>query len=597
MPQFGVLSKCGGDKTRTAVSVTFVPYVITDKKSEPSGPPTAHRKITRQIDTLQRLSKQERDNRWGSNWVQEMVDFFNLDYFPTTNTPSYRPRVVLPELQHLLMAEATELTNDSPKTYISVNGKHDEQREKAFAAMWKRGSFNNRVFDAVLWSQFCNPACLQLGFNAEARSGKGMVWAHSRDPETFYPDANTKDDRGWAYVCAEDFFYVDDIKRNWGHAADNIKQRPGYEDYADDESTGSGFDLSLELPPGPLRVDSPDGFEHHNRGPRERVRYLWVKDFARERVDEIAGKDTGAGIELLVQPEMRWKYPNGRFLAECQGWILSDGANWVPRLPEDDFATFPFLGVWSMPHPKHYFGVPPVRYGKGAQDISERMWTQLIENLIRLNNGQCWIPDESGIDIDAYGGMPGEVQVYRGEKPPSITWPNPIPQHMTQVPEILLQKVARYVGFTPERQGQAGQGNISPELFDAAVFQSQSILRMKARLLAEMYQRLAQMAFYMMVRFKKSEDRIRPPRGKDQEATVWKPIPEGAEVDMELDETSVDVLSSQMLKSLVLALGKQGLVPNKFILETLQIPNAAEIADAATKQGELAALSKLRRPR
>jgi hypothetical protein len=66
---------------------------------------------------------------------------------------------------------------------------------------------------------------------------------------------------------------------------------------------------------------------------------------------------------------------------------------------------------------------------------------------------------------------------------------------------------------------------------------------------------------------------------------------------MELDETSIDSLSAAMLKNLVLMLGKTGLVPQKYILETLGIPNAEEISDEATKQQSLAALSKLRKPR
>jgi hypothetical protein len=119
---------------------------------------------------------------------------------------------------------------------------------------------------------------------------------------------------------------------------------------------------------------------------------------------------------------------------------------------------------------------------------------------------------------------------------------------------------------------------------------------MKARMLSETYHRLTSMAFYMMVRFKTLEDRMRPPR-KAEEATMWSPVPEGAEVDMELDETSIDALSSAQMRNLVVALGKMGLVPNKFVLETLGVPNGEEMADAATHQQELAALAKLRRPR
>ena len=583
-----------------AAMISYVPTLPSllgmERKSE-RGPTPAERRISRQIDTLQAMAKREQSNRWGDSWVQDMHDFFELNYYPAAASPSYRPKVIMPELQYLLMSEATELTNDTPKTYISVNGKRDEEREKSFTALWKRGGFNNRIFDAVLWSQFCNPACLQLGYNPDLRYGKGSVWLRSRDVDTFFPDGNAKNDRDWAFCAAEDWFYVDEIKRIWGDKARNIRVEGGYEDYDEDETTGSGFDISLELPPGPLRVDSPQGFEYRQKGPRARVRYLYVKDYARERVEQFAGKKTSEGLELVVDPIMKWQYPGGRYIVECQGFVLADGPNWCPRLPDDEFCTFPFVGVWSLPHLKHYFGPPPVRYGKGPQDIAERMYTQLIENMIRLNNGITYIPEDTGIDIDAFGGLPGEVQVYRGDKAPTTVWPNQIPQHMTQIPELLLQKVARYVGWTPERQGQAGQGNISPELFDAALFQSQSILRMKGRLLSETYQRVALMAFHMMVRFKKIQDVVQPSRGEKQSAAIWKPLPEDAEVEMELDETSLDTISSSMMKNLAVALGKTGAVPNKFVLETLGVPNAEQIADEATRQMELAALAKLRKPR
>ena len=569
------------------------PNLQTEKKS--AGPSPEERKITRQMDTLQRMADREREARWGGNWSSEMQDFFELNYYPATAVPSYRPRVILPELQYLLMAESTDLTNDTPKTFISVNGKRDEPREKAFIAAWKNGLYNNRIFDAVFWSQFCNPSWLQVGFNANARNGRGSVWLRWRDE--LWPDPHAKNDRDWSYVVAEDWFYVDEVRRMWPENGQRVKIGAGYDDYEENEAGGSNFDLSMELPPGPLRVDAPEGFEHQRNGPRVRVRYLWVKDYARERVREIAGEKTAEGFELLVKPEQQWKYPHGRLVVECNGIILADGPNFVPKLPEDDFGTFPFVGVWSMPHPKSIYGPPPVRFGKGPQDIAERMYTQLIENMIRTNNVQYWIPRESNIDIDAFGGLPGEVQVYDGDKPPTSTVPAQIPQHMTQIPEVLLQKVARYVGFTPERQGQASQGNVSPELFDASVFQSQSILRMKARMLSETYQRIALMTFHMMSKYKLITDTMRPARKKDESPVVWEPLGSDAEVDMELDETSVDSLSNTMMKNLAMSLAKTGMLPQKFVLETMGIPNAAEIADEAEKAQALAALSKLKKPR
>lgn len=579
-----------------ASMISYGPVLLGEpKKSDPVNP--GERSIARQIDQLQRMSRQERGRQQGDQWVEEMRDFHELKYQSSSSAPSYRPRVILPELQYLLMSESTDLTNDTPRCYISVNGQRDEQRENAFNAAWRQGSVNNRIFDAVLWSQYCNPSWLQVGYAPDARNGKGMPWVRAIDPDQLDPDPHAKNDREWSYVVSERWFYVDEIRRTFPEQGWRIPMPPAPDEFSQEEQEGSRFDLSMELPDGPLRMDAPEGFESQRRGSRKKVRYLWVKDYARESIREIAGEQTARGFDLVMKPHYKWKYPNGRFIVECDGIILADGPNFVPRLPEDDFGTFPFVGIWSLPHLSGIFGPPPVRYGKGAQDIAEKMYTQLVENMIRSNNAQYWIPSDSGIDIDAFGGFPGEVQVYSGDKPPTMNWANPIPQHMTQIPEILLQKVARYTGWTPERQGQAGGGNISPELFDAAVFQSQSMLRMKARLLAESYQRLTSMFFYMMARMKLTEDTMKSARSKNEKPCVWSPIPGSAECDLEVDDVQLKALSSNMMKSLVMSLAKTGIIPTKFLFETLELPNAAELADESTKQMELAAVSKLRKPR
>ena len=579
------------------MSVTYIaaPYLNgTERKS--AGPSADEKKISKQLDELCRMSRAEREKKQGPNHVQEMVQYHNLNYYPSTATPSFRPRVILPEAQFLMMCEATDLTNDTPKTYISVNGKTDEQREKAFQAAWRLGMFNNRIFDGVLWSQYCNPSWLWLGYNPDARNGKGMVWLDAADPDTIYPDPHAKNDRNGSYIVAERYFYVDEVRRMFPDKGKYVKIGGGYDDYEENEMEGSRFDLSMELPPGPLRIDAPEGFEHQRNGPRVRVRYAWVKDYARETIKEIEGVRAGEGFDLVVQPKKKWKFPNGRFIVECNGIILADGPNFIPRLPEDDFGTFPLIGIWSLPHLDSLYGPPPIRYVKSPQDIAERMYTQLVENMIRTNNVQCWIPRDANIDIDAYGGLPGEVQVYDGEKPPTMSSPPQLPQHMTQIPELLLAKVARYSGTTPERQGQAGSGNISPELFDAAVFQGQTFVRMKARMLAESYQRLARMVFFTMAKFKRIEDMMIPERGK-QQSTLWTPMPDGAEYDIELDQVSLQAISSSMMKNLVMALSKTGALPPKFVFETMGLPNAEQLAEESQHAQELAALSKLRRPR
>ena len=109
--------------------ISYGPALVgVEKKSDPVRPD--ERKISRQIDQLQRISRAEREKHFGANWTEEMRDFHELNVQSSSSAPSYRPKVNLPELQYLLMSESTDLTNDTPKCYISVNGKRDEQREK-----------------------------------------------------------------------------------------------------------------------------------------------------------------------------------------------------------------------------------------------------------------------------------------------------------------------------------------------------------------------------------------------------------------------------------------------------------------------------------
>ena len=145
-----------------ATMVSYGPVLVgTEKKSE-RGPTTSERRIARQIDTLQRMGKREQEQRWGANRSAEMSEFFELEYYPAMVAPSFRPRIMLPEIQYLCMSEATELTNDTPKSYISVDGKRDEERERAFTANCKAGFYNNRIFDAVLWAQLWGGGFLGL---------------------------------------------------------------------------------------------------------------------------------------------------------------------------------------------------------------------------------------------------------------------------------------------------------------------------------------------------------------------------------------------------------------------------------------------------
>ena len=567
------------------------PSIITSQKWRMAD--AMERKISRQIDELVRVSKLERDRQLGQGWIGDMRDFYNLIYSSTTLNPSYRPNVMLPETQFLALNETSDLTSQSPKIYITVDGHTDEERQKAFQANWRHMRYNNRIFEAVLWSQFASVGWVTIGLNPLARNGKGAIWLSSLDPDSVFPDPAGDNTYRWQYYVWEDWMYVDQVRRIWPEQGGRVRPHETLgEDYAE---FGSRAGIGFQLPEDSSlsKGDDLDIDPVRHRDTRVRVRHCYILDNAKERVNEIFG--SAARDDLVLAPETKWKYPNGRYIVECEGIRLADGPNYVPKLPEDEYGTFPITGIWSLPSLSGIWGPPPVRYSRSLQELSERMMTQTFENAVRLNNGITFIPQDSGIDIDAYGGMPAEVQMISSKDAvPIQLWPKEMPKHMTELPELLLQKVRQYQGFTPARQGQTPPGNVGADLFDATVFQSQALTRLRGRLYAESVQRIAQMVFYYMGTFKTvSDDFLLPDKSG---FCTWNPIADPNQCQMYLDEDSLQSLSKAALQKLSIALVGKGL-PLKFVLESFDIPSASQIAEDATREQELSALSRLKRPR
>ena len=111
------------------------------------------------------------------------------------------------------------------------------------------------------------------------------------------------------------------------------------------------------------------------------------------------------------------------------------------------------------------------------------MWTQLYENAVRLNNGTWFIGENTGIDPEKFGGMPGEVQTINANsiREIELKFPPAMPQHFTQLPQLLLDKQRELQGFTDARSGQPGAGNISPELFDASIMRAKGLTQLRGR--------------------------------------------------------------------------------------------------------------------
>lgn len=573
---------------------TFVGYeVYTPSKSVPQIV-SADRVITRQLDELERISTTERDKHLGRDYFRDIKDFYNLDD-DQQQWPAYRPKVKIPQLQTLVLNEATDITDASIKVYITEQGKRDDSREAYYQANWRQGCYNNRILESIIWAMLSNLGFLQVGFSPSARRGKGATWLEARDPETVLPDPFCRNDSDWSWVQFYDWMYIDDVRRQWPENGYRVRGRIT-QGTADPYGT---VDSSMEYPEfSPLSQQGETPSRKIFRDNRVRVRHSFLFDNTRQKVTDYAGTSTES--RLLVHPRFEYAYPDGRWLTDCEDVVLADGNNWVPQLPDDERGTFPIIRVSAMPTLSNFWGPPPIKLSRSLQSLSERLYTQIFENVVRLNNGVIVVKANTGLDPNSIGWMPGEVLVInQGSDPPTVVHPPALSQQTVNFPASLLALQKELQGFSEARQGQNGGGNVSPDLFDATLWQSHYQTRLRGRLLAEALQRLAQIVFYVDARYKNISDHVPTMSRGELTYSEWTPIDPSSldRYDAHLDPGSLKVMSAGAMRSVISALAKTGMIPTKTVLETFDIPQADEVAEEGIREKELASMAKLKKPR
>lgn len=536
--------------------------------------------LSRHIDEWQRISQDHRDSSLGKEWFKDVESFYNLSD-QGDPLPSFRPLIRIPQLQVLMMHEANDLSETSPRPYIvdHKSEKRDESREAAFQATWRYAQVNYNAMFTTLMSLFTGMCPMQVGYDPDGRQGRGKIWTKMRDPRTFNCDPWTDYDLNWSYVILEDRMHLEQVRAQWPLSSRYVKPKIQGRN-ASPMIGDSGY--GIQMPEGPMSMIP--GLPNNRAIPddnRVRVRWCYCLDYAREKIE---GNELPPGT--IIPADFEWKYPNGRLVVECEGWILQDGDNPYPMkmFPVVPFwSTLPLYGIWT---------VPAIRYSKELQHVSERLYTGLFENAVRLNNGVWFIDERTGIDAESFGGMPGEVQVINANSPvPEMRFPQAMPQHMTQLPQLLLDKQKELQGFTDARAGKPGAGNISPELFDESVVRSQGVTQLRGRLNAVSYQRLAEMIFYTMAKFKKDQTFFSKSES-GYEPIKWSAVPRPDLFDIELDEASLQVFSQTQLRKLAGELRKAGLLGVRRTLQAINWPDAEAAAEEVEQEQKLAALAK-----
>jgi hypothetical protein len=319
------------------------------------------------------------------------------------------------------------------------------------------------------------------------------------------------------------------------------------------------------------------------------VNHCFCRDYTREAVEKPDVPTTS-----LIDPEVRLKYPQGRWLVECEGVILQDGDNPYPMRRDLAAPRFPLFPNYVLPPLFGPWGIPVTRMTENMQRLGQRFLTQTFENGLRMNNGVWFIDENTGIDIDGFGGLPGEVCTIKpGTKVPQVVTPNAIGAGSLQAAEKLFTMQNDVLGFSASRQGNPGDGNVSTDLFDSAVLQSSGLLQLAGRFLSETAQSVGEFFFDSMCKYQqKSTLAYKGPDGIT--LASWNGQVDPSTYDLALDDASVRPLSEAIVRKITPDLMKAGVVGTERGLRTLGYPDPEGVSDEQKTEQALQALAKVR---
>jgi hypothetical protein len=540
--------------------------------------------LVSQIIELRRISAEARRELLGDDWFRNVKDFYALDV-GTGQMPTFRPRVAIPQLQMFMLAETSELTDNDPIIYITNHeGERDKDRERVLKGHWRQEHYSIKLMMAQLWANFCGTGIIAIGQDPLAYNGRGTVWMEALDPQQFFPDPAAMSDEDWQYVIWETPKYVDEVRRQWPERGWRVPNRP----IARTPLSDSGYPLSM--PMGPMDQITGIPNQYYANSGLVQPRYCYLYDPTPERVKEAAGSK--AGEPWLAASKFKLMFPNGRRVVECENIILDDGDNPTPH------RRFPFVPYFGMPKLEGFWAPPPIRYTRGLQEYAERLLTQYFENCVRTNNAVLVCPDTAGQSAEELEAkmLPGGVIVYSavgGSEPKFLTTAAFPPQFMESV-KVPLELQKELQGYTDPRTGSPGAGNISSDLYEAALEKASRLTKLRARMSAVSTQKVAELVFYTMARFFKREINM-PTMDEEFSMLPWKPISDSTEWHAWLDPGSIQPESAQNLRKQAMALRQAGAIDLQTFLEDIGVSNAKEVAEKATEEQKLAALNKIKK--
>ncbi|MEO0248702.1 MAG: hypothetical protein ABIN58_03990, partial [candidate division WOR-3 bacterium] len=484
------------------------------------------------------------------------------------------------------LSEASDLTDLVPRMYVTRDprrGGRDRIAERALHAVWRKNDADLVLTFACMWALTVGTGFIEVGYDPNLFGGLGDITIEERDPRDVLPDPDAKDDRKWLFRGIETVLDLQEIRRLFPLRGHLVKPEDRYS-YRDRAGTMNETGAKLVNMASPLYPDSDTGGQLLGyKKARARVLDFIVDDPSTETVYEPVKDVVNGGFlrdengNEILQERRVPKYPTGRRIVGANGVILYDGPSPNPK----GYSTRLDMGLVRVvlePTINRFWGQGFIHQTGQLQLSADKLLSLVVENAIRLNNGMVVSVGNTGLDRESFASIPGQmVQINPGSEL-RIVYPPPMPQDMIQAPWRMLDLQRRILGFQDARAGMPSRGNVSAELTETEISQSQSTTRLRARMLYSVVRRLAEMIFARMCYYYTTERVIPAAEGEEYDPVSWVPLENPDNYSVYVDPASVMVMSRTLVKRLGTVLYKLKAIDRQNLLETLGWPDWAATA-------------------
>ena len=530
------------------------------------------------------------------------LDLYYGIHWPAT-LPTFRPPVVANELRTLILSEASDLTESQLRVFITKDPRHgqrDQQAEAAFRAVWAREQIDLQLMYAVTWALIVGTGFLEIGWDPDNHHGLGDVFVRSMDPRHVLPDPDAVDDRSWAFVIKDHVFDLHEIRRLFPLSGYRVKPE---DRWSIKDTTSAPEAATHPSYMGPLSTSGNllGGIIAGYKKARARVLDCVVLDPAiEERIVPMTLPDgtpiRDANGDEQLQQVIEPKYPHGRRIVGANHVILFDGPNPHPARGGNDH-DFGVLRVCLEPPLGRFWGQGFVHQTAELQLAADKLLSNIVENAVRLNNGIVRATTNTGLDWETFAGIPAQVVQINPGSEFEIKYPPPMPPDMIEAPWRMLDLQRRLLGFQDARMGAPGRGNVSPELTETEIAQSQAPSRLRARMLYYTVQRLAEMIFARMAHGYIIPRAIPAVENETFEPIQWEPLADPDKYAVFVDPASFTLMSKTLLRRLGIALYRLKAIDRRSLLERLAWPDWQETSKRLDEAERLAAIAQIKKNR